>query len=183
MDKRIKYDLDHCYFISDTHFSDRGILKTFHRPFKDINEMNTSLYHNIVNTLADKNDTLFFLGDAGSGLHMFEYFAMDNIFNLVWILGNHDNCKAVYELFNKYPNIIIYNNPIMVNGLWLSHEPIGCMLPECPYLNIHGHTHSLNYGNGGKWLDGNRYFNVSVENIDYKPISFNEIAKRIEYTL
>lgn len=181
MDKRVKYDLNHCYFISDTHFGDRGIFKTFHRPFKNIYEMNNTIFNNIINTVS-KEDTLFFLGDGGSNLEPFVHLLENNI-KIVYIIGNHDDIDKVnYRLFD-FDDIKIYDCPIMVEGLWLSHEPIGCMLPECPYLNIHGHTHSLNYGNGGKWLDGNRYFNVSVEAINYKPISFNQIANQLEYTL
>ena len=182
MDKRIKYNLDHCYFISDTHFSDIGIFKTFHRPFKDILEMNNVIYNNIINTISE-DDTLFFLGDGGSNLEPFIWLVTEHNMKIVWILGNHDDYNNINTHIRECNEIKIYDHPIMIGGLWLSHEPIGCMLPECPYLNIHGHTHSLNYGNGGKWLDGNRYFNVSVEAINYTPISFNDIAKQIEYTL
>ena len=66
----------------------------------------------------------------------------------------------------------------MVNGLWLSHEPITFMPKECPYLNIHGHLHSLIYGTEDRtWKGGNRYFNVSVERINYTPISFTGLLK------
>lgn len=34
-----------------------------------------------------------------------------------------------------------------------------------PYINIHGHIHSNNY-------DGSQHINVSVEQINYTPISF-----------
>jgi len=182
MDRRIKYDLDHCYFISDTHFGDKIMIRVFHRPFNNIDEMNNTIYNNIVNTVS-KNDTLFFLGDGGSNLEPFERLIVEKNIKLVWILGNHDDPDTINSLIGGYNGIKIYDNPIMVGGLWLSHEPIECILPECPYLNIHGHTHLLNYGNGGKWLNGNRYFNVSVEAINYKPISLNDIAKQIEYSL
>ena len=51
----------------------------------------------------------------------------------------------------------------------LSHEPL-YVNPEMPYVNIHGHTH-------GKCFDNCvQRFNVSVENIDYKPISLDEVV-------
>lgn len=47
-------------------------------------------------------------------------------------------------------------------------------------LQIHGHTHYRNVtmidAAGNKVIDS-RYFNVSVENINYTPISFDEIRK------
>ena len=88
------------------------------------------------------------------------------------------------KLKKYYPSIEVSKYPIMVDGLWLSHEPITYIPPECPYLNIHGHLHNLNYGLLGKtWNEGNRYFNVSVEQIDYTPIFIEEIAKKIEYNI
>jgi calcineurin-like phosphoesterase family protein len=71
----------------------------------------------------------------------------------------------------------------MAYGCLLSHQPIDYIPAECPYLNIHGHTHSLSYGLKGSagWAEGNRYFCASVEQIGYRPVSFEEIAKQIGY--
>ena len=70
----------------------------------------------------------------------------------------------------------------MVDSMWLSHEPIGYMPPEIPYINIHGHLHRFDYGLVGRtWGEGNRYFNVSVEKINYTPISSDEIISAIKY--
>jgi len=54
---------------------------------------------------------------------------------------------------------------------WLSHCPIHPAELRGK-MNIHGHVHYAT-------LDDKRYFNTSLENIDYKPINIEEIRKRI----
>ena len=54
---------------------------------------------------------------------------------------------------------------------WLSHAPIH---PEelRDRINIHGHVHYKN-------IDDARYFNVSCENIGFKPISLENIRLKV----
>lgn len=178
------------YFIADLHFDDKNILTYYHRPFKDVEEMNQKLIDNIVekfNTCKSENyPTLynpikfFILGDYGNEEYLYKIIDRLNDSEL-WtemfvVKGNHDkeyliDIKQYGVGFSKYP--------IMYEGCWLSHEPIVYIPPECPYLNIHGHTHSLRYGNGGSWSDGNRYYNVSVENTKYYPISLDRIKEEL----
>ena len=161
------------FFIADLHDKDKNIITYEHRPFKDLGEMHKTLVKNI-NKKMTKLDTLYLLGDIGD-IDILEELNC----NIVIVTGNHDDVEGIKT---KYPNIKIYDRPIMVGNLWLSHEPIGYMPPECPYLNIHGHLHRFNYGLlQRKWEDGNRYFCVSVEQTDYMPLSTEEIATIIGY--
>ena len=179
------------YFIADTHFDDENILKYYHRPFKDVNEMNETIYNNIVEKLVAGQSSvsnphkLFMLGDIGNTNFVYDILnnckcgAENGFFvDIMIVKGNHDNYYDFYDLIHDY-NVSVSDYPIMVGGCWLSHEPITYMPPECPYLNIHGHTHSLRYGNGGTWADGNRYYNVSVENTNYYPVSMDRIRKEL----
>lgn len=162
------------YFISDMHFDDKNILTYEHRPFSSIEEMNTTIINNINDTLKSPNDILNIAGDIGN----FELLRHLNC-NIRIVTGNHDDYNA---LKTAYPNIFISPYPIFIDGCWISHEPITFMPPECPYLNIHGHLHHLIYGTDDRtWEGGCRYFNVSVERINYTPISKNDIAKQMKY--
>lgn len=161
------------HFISDLHIDDENILDYEHRPFANLKEMEDTIIKNW-NNKVEEDDTIYLLGDIGNP------FILNKLKgHIVLVCGNHDN----YEyLKNLYPGLEISKYPIMVNGLWLSHEPITFMPKECPYLNIHGHLHSLIYGTEDRtWKGGNRYFNVSVERINYTPISLNEIGNILEY--
>lgn len=161
------------YFISDFHNMDKNLMLYEHRPFKDVDEMRNTIIQNC-NRVVKGDDRLFILGDIGKP-EILNYLNGE----LIVVVGNHDNYE---ELKRQFPNIYISKYPIMMGGLWLSHEPITFMPPECPYLNIHGHLHSLIYGAEDRtWLGGNRYFNVSVERLNYTPINMIEIAKLMQY--
>ena len=167
------------YFISDLHIGDKNIIQYEHRPFTSLDEMSETIINNWNNIVTD-NDTVYLLGDIGKSADIINSLKG----NIVVVKGNHDD-EIYDELIElqQIGKIKLYDYPIMVNNcLWLSHEPIGYMPPECPYLNIHGHLHRFQYGLIGRtWEEGNRYFNVSVEQINYTPISFEEIGRRIGY--
>lgn len=161
------------YFISDLHIGDKNILTYEHRPFANLDEMKKYIVTNWNETIKP-DDEVYLLGDIGD-------ISVLNELNghIIIVCGNHDNAE---EIKKKYPNIEVNTHPIMIDSMWLSHEPIGYMPPEIPYINIHGHLHRFDYGLvGRKWEDGNRYFNVSVEKINYTPISFDRIKEIIEY--
>lgn len=161
------------YFISDLHIDDANILIYEHRPFKSLKEMRKTIVDNWNNIVTDEDD-VYLLGDIGDISVLYELKG-----HIIIVCGNHDDVNKIYEHF---PNIEVNRHPIMVGNMWLSHEPIGYMPPEIPYINIHGHLHRFDYGLvGRKWEDGNRYFNVSVEKINYTPISFDRIKEIIEY--
>lgn len=167
------------YFISDLHIDDSNIIMYEHRPFATLEDMKAIIVKNWNATVTDR-DNVYLLGDIGKSTDILNELQG----NITVVMGNHD--KDIYTDLVKLQqngNISLYDKPIMINGcLWLSHEPIGYMPPECPYLNIHGHLHRFNYGLiGRKWKDGNRYFNVSVEQINYTPISLEDIGKQLEY--
>ena len=69
-----------------------------------------------------------------------------------------------------------------MNGMILSHIPIHEQQLARFGCNIHGHLHAnrvmKDNGYGGKVIDP-RYHNVSVEQIDFAPILFDDVQKRI----
>ena len=161
------------FFIADFHIGDENIIMYEHRPFKDIHEMRKTIVTNWNNKVTD-DDTVYLLGDIG------DIFILNELKGkIIIITGNHDN---YYHIKDVFPGIEISKYPIMVGPAWLSHEPIGYMPPEIPYINIHGHIHRFNYGLLDRtWNGGNRYFCASVEQINYTPISIDEIKELIKY--
>ena len=160
------------FYISDLHNDDSNIIIYEHRPFKDTKHMRKILVANW-NSKVTNDDTVWILGDIGN-----PEILRDLNGNKKIVLGNHDKLDKIKSIC---PEIEVYNYPIMVGPLWLSHEPILYMPKESPYLNIHWHIHSFNYGIGSTWEEGRRHFNVSVENIGYAPISKQEIIERLKY--
>lgn len=158
------------FLISDMHFNHHNIL-TFKRtdgvtplrPFKDIDEMNTTLMYNWNKTVT-KNDKVYVLGDISMGSDL-SFLSLLNG-TKVLIKGNHDNLKlSKYQ--EHFKDVRAYH---ILDKFILSHIPIHSESLARWTANIHGHTHANN-------LADSRYFNVSVENINYTPIDFEEIKR------
>lgn len=184
------------HFISDLHIGDNNIIQYYHRPFKDVFEERKVIFDNIVKDVEryyedDPEDPYFLCiaGDIGDPSFILQLFdkLKDDIYITI-VKGNHDENYFKNEsiLMNGMCSSVASNShlelsryPIFHDGVWVSHEPFEYMPKECPYLNIHGHTHIYDYGpkDALKWKDGNRYFNVSCEKIGYKPISRSEIVR------
>jgi len=165
------------YFIGDYHNGDKNcfIYDGRDKIFKDLTDMYDVIVDNS-NSIVKDTDELYILGDIGD-IGILEELRG----KLIIVAGNHDNADLIRK---KYPDIEVNTHPIMVGPLWLSHEPIGYMPIQCPYLNIHAHIHYLRYmGPGNTWEEGNRYFCCSVDqpHVNYKPISEEQIADIIGY--
>ena len=54
------------WLISDTHFDHANIIKYCNRPFKDVDEMNNTIWQNW-NSVVDADDIVYHLGDFALG--------------------------------------------------------------------------------------------------------------------
>lgn len=161
------------FLIADTHFGHSNIIffkrsdgVTNLRPFSSIEEMDETLIQNW-NSVVGVNDKVYHLGDVG-----FKSFSkLKSVFDRlngtkVLIKGNHDNLKLSQyaQLFKDVRGSHVLDN------LLLTHIPIHPDSVERWRGNIHGHLHY-------SVLEDPKYFNVSVECIDYTPIDFEVIRK------
>lgn len=160
------------YLISDCHFDHKNILAYEDRPFRDLNHMKESLIYNW-NIEVKKRDYIYVLGDFCFGNKALVKSIVSRLNGRIHLIqGSHDGSHSYewwkecgIEFFSKYP--IVYEDKYI-----LSHEPINENLIG-QFYNIHGHIHSNNHPN-------KRYFNVSVEAINYRPINFEEVKKVLE---
>lgn len=159
------------FLISDTHFYHTNILNfkrkdgTPLRDFKDMDHMMTTLVYNW-NKVVSENDKVYHLGDVAfvnaRGLEILNQLNGRKVL----IKGNHDNQKLSTYLKYFY-DVRAYH---ILDNFILSHIPIHPESLSRWKANIHGHTHDNN-------LSDPRYFNISVENINYTPINFEEIKR------
>lgn len=167
------------FFISDTHFYHQNIIEYCNRPFFNTNEMNQVIIDNWNQTVG-QDDIVYFLGDFALGSNVEEkYELLKDLLNgtIYFLRGNHDRSRASV---GKYFHLIDDLSQIEYNGYHfiLSHQPLfNNQIPK-NFINIHGHIHD-------KSLDRNKYdlschFNVSVDVIDFTPISIDEIVNVIE---
>ena len=177
------------FVISDHHFGHENILKFTSneskvRPgFSNVLQMNNYMIWKH-NSVVSPEDKVYFLGDVAFNSKVFHEVMPRLNGKKSLILGNHDHFK-MDEYYKYFKNIyssryIKYSDTVK---FILCHYPLH---PECNYPNnpicIHGHIHEKDItiqGMHGNWqIPDNRYVNVSVEKINYTPISLDEIASR-----
>ena len=159
------------YFLADTHFGEERIMRYENRPFENVRKMDEEMISRW-NSVVDNSDTVYLLGDFGA-----EGYEKDILSKLngkkILVKGNHDTKSN--EEYRSFGFSEVYDCPIIIDGFWiLSHDAL-YVNENMPYANLFGHVH-----NSPIIKDySKQYYCVSVERIDYTPISFERIKKTI----
>lgn len=152
------------FVIADTHFGDENIIRFCNRPFKSVDEMDTTLIE-LWNETVAKDDNVFVLGDFAVGTANISKIAPLLNGHKTLIKGNHDTYSNDY--YRQCGFVEASDYPILFNGFYLmSHEPLQ-LSETTPYFNFYGHIH-----NDAKFCDNLTSKCVSVERIDYRPYCF-----------
>lgn len=168
------------WVISDTHFGHRNIIDYCDRPFKDIQQMNYAIRDNW-NSVVKEEDIVYHLGDVYMGWNdkqdIGQFLTSLNGRKRL-VLGNHDGGKDV--VLNKAFQKIMMWRMFPEFGLLFTHVPVhesalfrgATGNEEAPkkLLNVHGHIHE-------KPSPSVDHKNVSVEQINYRPINIEELRK------
>lgn len=163
------------YFISDTHFFHERIRTSCNRPFASVDEMNHTIIQNWQRTVTPK-DTVFFLGDftwdASEGIGIWNNLNGKKVF----IKGNHDghfiSAFSEKQEIKTYDVFELHHNKTIIT---MCHYPmISWNKSHYNSPMLYGHVHNEEIPLKGKML------NVSVEKINYTPISLDEVMARIE---
>lgn len=163
------------FLISDTHFNHANILnfKTKEgellRKFPDVYHMNQYMI-NAWNKVVGPEDKVYHLGDIAFANFTVIKEIFDNLNGTkVLIKGNHDNLKL-----SQYAQIFKdVRATHSLDNIILSHVPIHPMSLDRWKGNVHGHLHN-------NVIPDKRYYNVSVERINYTPVEFGVIRKYYE---
>ena len=164
------------FYIADTHFFHKNIIKKYNRPFKSLNDMHNEIIINW-NRKVGRNDMVYILGDVASVLEEENILNVVNILKIlngkkILIIGNHDRELIKNFKFRKcFVDIKEYAR-VYDSGkkLVLLHFPMECWEGDKKgVIHIHGHVHKEPLSK-----IENRY-NVGVDVIGYEPKSLNEI--------
>ena len=162
--------MSNVFFIADLHFGHKNIIRyeNEHRKFTEIDEHDEELVKRW-NNVVTKNDIVWVIGDFCLGKsHLCKAGLLNGSKRLV--MGNHDILPTVdyLQYFDKlygvatFDKLILTHVPVNENQFWRYTH------------NIHGHTHSYKVLDKEGKID-KRYVNVSVENINLTPISYDEL--------
>lgn len=154
--------------ISDTHFGQRSIIGYCARPFPSVEAMDEAIVERW-NAIVRPRDHVYHLGDVAMKVQ-----AMDAILPRLngkkrLIRGNHDifPTKRYLRHFQEIHGMRV------LDTMLFTHIPIHPESMGRFWANVHGHMHE-------KQSYGPRYLNVSVEQTDYRPISLEDVKRRIE---
>lgn len=171
--------MSNIFFAADHHFYHRGILgKTAPdgvsplREFSDVENMNEYMVDKH-NSVVRDCDTVYFLGDF-SLTKSPEKLAIAHRLKgrKILVLGNHDLASSLryLEYFWEVKALV------ELAGMVCTHVPLHPQSLTRWTHNIHGHLHANRVRLAGE--PDPRYFCVSVEQIDYVPISLEQIKLR-----
>lgn len=127
------------------------------------------------NSVVRPNDKVYFLGDVVMSTKSYSLDILKRMNGQkVLIKGNHDLCKmqAYLEHFKDV------RGSHQFDGMILTHIPIHPESLARWGLNVHGHLHSNVVRMPLSQIPDRRYFNVSMERINYTPISLEEVKKQ-----
>ena len=163
------------FFIGDTHFYHRNIIKYCDRPFVSVEEMNEEVIKRW-NERVSKDDIVYMMGDFALCSKQKKKEILQKLNGHIYLIkGNHDegSIKSYYDIgFER-----VYEHPIIINNFWiLSHEPM-FINEAMPYVNIFAHVHN----NPQYCSSGSNFVCVSGERTNFYPVSFDDIEELLEY--
>jgi calcineurin-like phosphoesterase family protein len=167
------------FLVSDTHFGHAGVCRFTHndtgikiRPWDNPEEMDEAMVK-LWNETVKPTDKVYHLGDVVINRKALAILPRLNG-DKVLIKGNHDIFK-LGDYTQHFRDIRGYH---VMNNMILSHIPVHPESKGRFSANIHGHLHT------NRVMIGNEidpfYFNVSVEQIGFKPILFEDVLDKIK---
>ena len=205
--RRLRMNRKKIFFTSDLHIGHANSINFDNRPFRDLDDMHSSLIRRF-NSTVPRDGVTYFLGDIGvcSQKVAKEFLSKLNGTKIL-IAGNHDKgMNANYNLgfdcvlggavlfivgekvtLSHYPLLGVFREDVSeMRGAkegdnWhgeLKHSP-KCFKDEGQF-HLHGHIHSPNGGKSKKILD--RQYDIGVTSNKYSPVSISTIESWIVLT-
>lgn len=159
-------ELDNVYIWSDQHFGHENIIKYSNRPFRDKYDMDQQLViaHNEV---VGENDICLWLGDIAFMKNGKANFVLRQCNGYkILIVGNHDMQKKQLKKLDVDEFHLTYEIKLGSITYLFTHYPLDEVPPNT--INVHGHTHT-------EGDQSDLHINVSVEQINYTPISLRSV--------
>ena len=180
-----KFNAEHTFFTSDTHFNHANIIRFCNRPFIDVAQMNETLIANW-NKVVGEDDTVFHLGDFCLG-GAAEWTQVLNRLNgkIYLIMGNHDLKNIRQGFIQRFEHVSMQMHiEIGKQTIYLCHYPFLCFeggYKEVWQLFGHVHTRKNNTGNDAERLQYlyPTQYDVGVDNNGFTPVSFEQVKRII----
>jgi len=169
------------WFTADTHFGHEGVLTHQLKraaDFDSVEAMDTALIDGI-NSVVDRNDELWHLGDFGWGAKKYGHYRQRlNVRRLHVLRGNHDRPSLRKHVSSMEMMVLRkFNNIKFV----LCHYPIYSWPARCHgSVHLYGHSHGMAEQHLDEMMDARRSIDVGMDNAylclgEWRPFSVDEI--------
>lgn len=169
--------MSNIFFSSDLHLGHENFLTfvdddgNLIRPFSSVEEMDEMIIERH-NKVVGPSDKWYCLGDLGFDMPNLEAKLSRMNGKKRLILGNHDYPrKRDFEMYFRHFEKVMESRRI--GNVLFTHRPVYLGPHEVKIAaNVHGHIHE-------RVLPDDRYLNISVEQINYTPVSIDWIIKTL----
>ncbi|MFX1238696.1 MAG: metallophosphoesterase [Promethearchaeota archaeon] len=159
------------WFTADFHLSHTNIIKYCNRPFSNVAEMDDVILRNLKKSLSP-GDVLYFLGDLTFKKDVArDFFESFSTIEIHYIMGNHDTA-AIEQIAREYCKSVDYIKDIKIQGQRITLCHYAMRVWNRSHFNswqLYGHSHARLEPVG-------KQHDVGVDNCNFFPISFGEIA-------
>lgn len=180
------FPADKVFFTADTHFGHEAIIHYSARPFESAEEMDAELIRRWNETVPE-DGIVFHLGDFAHGPASRWCEILQQLNGSIHLVaGNHDVYSAKEKGLKNFSSVR-EQRIIDIDGqkIYLNHYPFLCYGGAYDGVwQLFGHVHSGPFSHSG--LDHPRLgmlypgqYDVGVDNNDFRPISFEEVKKKI----
>lgn len=172
------------FFTSDTHFDDEYAIQYFHRPFRNVNEMNAVMVERW-NNVVSQDDVVYHLGDFTlEDLHHFTKWAGQLNGSINILPGSHDQPWLKDFVSSEKIRVLAPLISLEFSETGVAGRPQVIVL--CHYSmqvwyrsnqgswHLFGHTH-------GKLKGIGLSFDVGVDCTDFVPLSLAGVAEKMRY--
>ena len=153
------------YFTSDMHLGHKNIIEYSNRPFKDVDEMDSTIINNF-NSVVTPEDTVYDLGDT--------FFKNQRLYlprlnaPLIRIKGSHDH--GVNEPYMRVIDVIVSGEEVTIT---LCHYAMrSWQTSHYGSWHLFGHHH-------GKLEPYGMSFDVGVDVWNFYPVSLTQVAEKM----
>jgi len=178
----IDINVKNIFFISDSHLQHKNIIKYCNRPFKSLDEMNSTIIKNW-NAKVGKEDIVFIGGDFCFGSRETWAYLLDSLNGIKYLAnGNHDKGITLDKFVDvqQFFNIrILGDEEIASDGqrITVCHYPmISWYQSHRGAWQLYGHVHG-GFSNKGKIDDrlSVNQLDIGVDVHNFTPISYEEV--------
>jgi calcineurin-like phosphoesterase family protein len=172
------------FFISDTHLQHKNIIKYCNRPFKTVEEMDSTMIKNW-NSVVGPNDIVFHAGDFCFGKKSDWTYLLNSLNGIKYLAaGNHDVniTSSLFQSVQQSFNIRIVGDPEIVSDgqrISINHYPmLSWYQSHRGSWQLFGHHHGGLSNKKSVKLSPNQ-MDVGVDIHNFTPISYEKVKEII----